>query len=239
MNRVSPSLRLGLLALLLIAATGPVHAADTRQTMMVPSIDQASDTARARAWHLSRKEWDRYKSVMKGPRGLWSPELDPLWVLGIHAQTAAERTRFAELAVQQEHDRIEGELAFQREWTAAWKRLYGDEPMIDVRKLGLGVDKGRGGAARGQSKQVYLFVSSSDCPNCDSKVKQWLRSVRGTPGMTLHIFLSGADRANWIRGQGMESLVRAGRVIVQPAGNVLVKLMGGKALPALPYTVIR
>jgi len=230
----------GLIALLFF--TGSVNAADTRQTVITQSTAQATDAQRAQAWRLDSREWERYETIMRGPRGLWSAELDPLWVLGIHAQTETERTRYAEMAVQQEHDRIERELAFQREWTAAWKRLYGNEPMIDVSKLGLGVDRGRPSvrpSVRGTGSQVYLFVSSSECPQCDSTVRKSLRQVRQTSGMVLHIFLSGTDRTDWIRRQGMASLVRAGRVIVQPAGDVLKKLMAGKPLPTLPYTVVR
>ncbi len=62
---------------------------------------------------------------MEGPRGIQSPGLDPLTVLGIEARTDAERRVLAlKKWVKAEYERTEKELAFQREVNAARKRLY-------------------------------------------------------------------------------------------------------------------
>ena len=68
---------------------------------------------------------------MRGRRGVWTPGADPLLVLGAHARTEAERRRFAEAFVRAEHERVEGELAFERAVQAAWARLFPGELRLE------------------------------------------------------------------------------------------------------------
>ena len=42
-------------------------------------------------WGLTDEEVARYNQIMEGPRGNWTPNLDPIQVLGINADTEAER----------------------------------------------------------------------------------------------------------------------------------------------------
>jgi len=222
-----------------------VQGAETRRSTLDYSSSQRSAADHAQDWNLSSSEWGRYQSLMQGPRGLWSPDLDPLYVLGIYAETVADRRRFAELVVQQEFERIEKELAFQREVTAAWTRMYGNVPMIDPAKMGLGVEKRQrppSGTAAG-TKTTFLFVSAAGCAGCSGTVERWVRQVRRPPELTLRIYVTGANtraqQAQWISDQGLNELVRAGRVVVLPESGVLTKVMAGKPLPSLPYTIIR
>ncbi|HDL4619024.1 TPA: TIGR03759 family integrating conjugative element protein, partial [Mannheimia haemolytica] len=47
---------------------------------------QLSDSLKqAKEWGLTIEEWNRYTELMKGERGMWSPNLDPLTALGIEA----------------------------------------------------------------------------------------------------------------------------------------------------------
>jgi hypothetical protein len=71
---------------------------------------------RREAWGLSEAEWQRYLALMQGIRGAISPKtLSPIEVLGIHAETEAERRnyarRFARLMREEDAERL---LAFQR-----------------------------------------------------------------------------------------------------------------------------
>jgi len=219
-------------------------AADTEQSELDYSTSQRSAASRAAEWNLSSSQWTRYQSVMKGPRGLWSPDIDPLYVLGIYAETEADRRRFAELVVQQEYERVEKELAFQREVNAAWKRLYGDVAMIDPARLGLGVERRAPAAGASKAGQnAFLFLTVADCSGCDTAVNQWLRKLRADPAVTLRIYLSGADQRvvllRWIRDHDLGELIKARRVVVQADNGMLAKVMASRAMPAFPYTVIR
>ncbi|QZD73257.1 TIGR03759 family integrating conjugative element protein [Pseudomonas sp. 3-2] len=83
-----------------------------------------SDSEQAASWGLTEQEWTRFEQIQTGPRGFWSPNLDPLTALGVEAQTDQERKRYAELQVALEAKRAERELAYQNAYTAAWAKLF-------------------------------------------------------------------------------------------------------------------
>ncbi|MBT2298200.1 TIGR03759 family integrating conjugative element protein [Pseudomonas fluorescens] len=83
-----------------------------------------SRSAQAATWGLSDQEWSRFEQVLAGPRGFWSPNLDPLTALGVEAESDQERQRYAELQVRLEAKRAERELAYQNAYTAAWAKLF-------------------------------------------------------------------------------------------------------------------
>ncbi|MCP1525253.1 integrating conjugative element protein (TIGR03759 family) [Pseudomonas marginalis] len=83
-----------------------------------------SDSAQAASWGLTEQEWTRFEQIQAGPRGFWSPNLDPLTTLGVEAETDQERQRYAELQVALEAKRAERELAYQSAYTTAWVKLF-------------------------------------------------------------------------------------------------------------------
>ena len=83
-----------------------------------------SDSEQAASWGLTEQEWTHFEQIQAGPRGFWSPNLDPLTALGVEAQTDQERQRYAELQVALEAKRAERELAYQNAYTAAWAKLF-------------------------------------------------------------------------------------------------------------------
>ena len=98
---------------------------DFRQVNSRPkaAVETSSDERSPRDWGLHQDEWSRYKQLMQGPLGTYSPNLDPLTALGIEARTDEERRRYAELQVVVEARRVEKMLAYQRAYDAAWQRL--------------------------------------------------------------------------------------------------------------------
>ncbi|OCW18438.1 TIGR03759 family integrating conjugative element protein [Pseudomonas sp. S3E12] len=83
-----------------------------------------SHAEQATSWGLTEQEWIRFEQIQGGPRGFWSPNLDPLTALGVEAETDQERQRYAELQVALEAKRAERELAYQNAYTAAWAKLF-------------------------------------------------------------------------------------------------------------------
>src|SRR5262245_59887605 len=71
------------------------------------------EIARAKDFGLNLDEWARYRELMRGPLGIYSPNLDPLTALGIEARSAEERRHVAELQVRLEARRAEKTLAYQ------------------------------------------------------------------------------------------------------------------------------
>lgn len=101
--------------------TAAIHS-QIQDTQSIPL--ERSSTAQAATWGLSEQEWSRFEQIQAGPRGFWSPNLDPLTALGVEAETDQERQRYAELQVTLEAKRAERELAYQNAYTAAWAKLF-------------------------------------------------------------------------------------------------------------------
>ncbi|HHA1945036.1 TIGR03759 family integrating conjugative element protein [Enterobacter hormaechei] len=137
-------------------------------------LEQQQMTRSAQEWGLTTEEWQRYETLKKGRRGVLSPGLDPLTMLGIEARSDEERRHFAELTVKQEFQRVEAELAFQREVNSAWTRVYpGVLPVQDLR-------------SEVSNARQALFVKDS-CPACERKLVQLMKSNR-----SLDIYLVGS-----------------------------------------------
>ncbi len=118
--------------------------------------------SKAQQWGLQADDWLRFEELMQGPRGLYSPGLDPLTVLGIEARTDEERRYYAELQVQAEARRVEKELAYQLAYDEAWKRL--NPTLQPVNALdSQPVISGDG--------RLAIFVREN-CPSCDQEIKQ-------------------------------------------------------------------
>lgn len=125
MNR-APLLPVACLVLLLTAgvATGnPITTESQIQDTQSAPLGR-SRSERATSWGLTEQEWTRFEQIQTGPRGFWSPSLDPLTALGVEAETDRERQRYAELQVVLEAKRAERELAYQNAYTAAWAKLF-------------------------------------------------------------------------------------------------------------------
>ncbi|EKK5512285.1 TIGR03759 family integrating conjugative element protein [Enterobacter hormaechei] len=138
-------------------------------------LEQQQMTRSAQEWGLTTEEWQRYETLKKGRRGVLSPGLDPLTMLGIEARSDEERRHFAELTVKQEFQRVEAELAFQREVNSAWMRVYpGVLPVQDLR-------------SEVSNARQALFVKDG-CSACERKLAQMMKSNR-----PLDIYLVGSD----------------------------------------------
>ena len=144
-------------------------------------------TQRAEAWKLTERDWERYETLMEGPRGIWSPKLDPITALGVEARSAEERRRYAELLVAVERERTERELAFQRAYDEAWQRLYPDEMPVDEftlrpRNAFHFTDEGA------LQARLTVYVAVEACERCDSTVSELLAQ-----GAQMDIFVLDSD----------------------------------------------
>src|SRR3990167_8870549 len=131
------------------SATAPARNAQSQER---PLAARVLDDRVASNWGLQPQEWVRYRELMDGPLGIYSPNLDPLSALGIEARTDEERRRYAELQVQVEARRVEKLLAYQRAYDEAWQRLN-----PGMQRVNLPDDKAVAGATRG-SGRTAVFI---------------------------------------------------------------------------------
>ncbi|EIF42850.1 hypothetical protein DOK_11736 [gamma proteobacterium BDW918] len=131
------------------------------------------EKSQAKKWSLTESDWLKYKEIMSGPRGIWSPGLDPITALGVSETDPAERRRYADIWMEVETRRIELELAFERERMAAGKRLHGDQKRINNDAW---IEAWKKKQAQVTSV-INLFVDASCLEECSSVAKSLLRSV--------------------------------------------------------------
>ena len=185
-----------------------------------------TDLARARVWYLSETEWQRYQQLMQGIRGSISPStISPIEVLGIHARDEAERQKYAEAwarAIREDVDRI---LSFQRAYDTAVKRLYPNEPLIDIDRL---PGKSAETNALQPTDRLLLFARPA-CPACDLLVNKLLQRIDEVSGIDIYLMelAPGDDAAvrDWASRHQIElEWVRSRRVTLNHDGGALKKL---------------
>lgn len=130
-----------------------------------PGMDTVSDERQAQDWGLRPEEWTRYRELMKGPLGIWSPNLDPLTALGIESRSDEERDHYAELQARAEARRVEKILAYQRAYDAAWLRLFPGQQRLNLPGAP-SPDTGNTGSDR-----LVVFIKAN-CPACQQRVQQ-------------------------------------------------------------------
>lgn len=159
----------GICAPLALAEAQPAQETRTRQSdTAIQGLQASSNEEQAREWGLTSREFNRYQTLMQGPRGVYSPGLDPLTTLGIEARSAEERRRYAELQVQAERQRVDKELAYQRAYDEANARMFPGEKVIQISNPSAGLN-GSKPALQGDGR-LAIFVKD-DCPPCIAKVQ--------------------------------------------------------------------
>lgn len=199
--------RMGMLLSVLVVsyavqAQSPLRqeSARTRDTVTEHSQSAATEH-KAQQWGLQPQEWQRYQELMDGPLGIYSPGLDPLTALGISARDEVERRHYAEIQVMAETQRVERELAYQRAYDEAFRRLYPD--LLPLGPPGSDSGSRTGVMAAVSSGRLAVFVREA-CTPCESKVRQLQQA--GT-AFDLYMVDSGQDDAQirrWATRVGIE-----------------------------------
>lgn len=205
-------------------ATEPSVAASREQ----PTTTGITDEQQARDWGLRADEWTRYRDLMQGPLGVYSPNLDPLTALGIEARSDEERRRYAELQVQAEAHRVEKTLAYQRAYDAAWQRLHPGLQRVNLP----GADTTTAAVPSGAGR-LAVFVKDG-CAACGPLIQQLQ-----TAGTKFDVYMVGSCQEDtriheWARQAGIDpARVRKGSVTLNhDAGRWLSLGLQGE-LPAV------
>lgn len=178
--------------------------------------EQAIVHTQAQQWGLTDSEWQHYQQLRQGERGIWSPGLDPLTTLGVEANNDAERQRYAELLARKEHQRVEKELAFQRAYDQAWKRLY--PTLTPIRSV--------------VQPRLALFVSEK-CPACETLAQKLINDDRPLDIWLVNSRNDDASLQRWAQRQHIDMRkVDRGQITLNHDNGHWQRLGGGK-LPLL------
>ena len=184
-----------------LASTAPSATGAETVDSEVVRTEVGDSQRRAAVWGLSAEDWARYEELMRGRRGVWTPDADPLLVLGAHARNDAERRRYAEAFVLAEHARVEGELVFERAVQSAWARLFPGKPRIAV-------------PVPVPAAERYAVAVDRDCADCASILRDYLKG-----DAPVDVYVRGAeddeDLRAWAAAHGVDAAeVRRGRITV-------------------------
>ncbi|MED7666711.1 TIGR03759 family integrating conjugative element protein [Pseudomonas moraviensis subsp. stanleyae] len=171
--------------------TTPSWVQDTQSTPL-----GRSHSEQAASWGLTKQEWTRFEQIQAGPRGFWSPNLDPLTALGVEAETDQERQRYAELQVALEAKRAERELAYQNAYTAAWAKLF--PVLLPIQGMASSSP-----TSSSVTPRPALFVEDH-CPACTAEAQRLQNS-----DTTFDIYLVGSQGEDeyvrgWARQAGID-----------------------------------
>lgn len=191
----------------------------------------SQDARLAKEWGLRDDEFARYRELMEGPIGVYSPSLDPLSALGIEARSDEERRRYAELQVQVEARRVEKLLAYQRAYDEAWQRLYSGMQRVNLPDDKPGADTSSG-SLRG-SGRTAVFVRDG-CVAC-AQLVQRLQST----GAEFDLYMVGSRQddariRDWAKRANIDpARVRSGSITLNHDGGRWLSLGLPGELPAV------
>ncbi|RMT93193.1 hypothetical protein ALP39_00965 [Pseudomonas marginalis pv. marginalis] len=231
LSRTKPVLAVAVLAALLIglasALAGGDATSDARLSQQRDSREVRSDEQQAEDWGLLAEDWARYRQLQQGPLGVYSPNLDPLTALGIEARNNEERRRFAELQVRAESARVGKELAYQRAYDQAWKRLYPTLQMVTLTAANSSPVRVQGNG------RLALFIEDN-CIACNLLVKK-----QQAAGREFDLYMVGSDNDDarlrqWAQRVALDPRsVRERRVTLNHDGGRWASLGVAGDLPAL------
>ena len=185
----------------------------------------------AKQWMLKDTDWTKFKTIMSGPRGVWSPGLDPITALGVSETDPEERKRYAELWIKVESRRAELEIAFEVERQAAAKRVLGDQLAINNSASIQEWEEKR----KAFQKQILFFVDA----DCKEDCKALFEEVRASQGdrARLDVFFTGStsseDIGEWAQFMKISpEIVRSRKVTLNFDANKSAEL--GVELSELP-----
>ena len=158
------------------------------------------DRSLAKQWMLSEIDWVKYKQIMSGPRGTWSPGLDPITALGVSETDPQERKRYAEIWIKIESRRAELEMAFEVERQRAAKNIFGNQLAFNNTSWIQEWEEKRVEI----NKQVILFVDSECKETCKSMFEELYESIGSNARLDI-FFKEGASRKLIVEGKSSQA----------------------------------
>lgn len=188
-------------------------ASETQSSLDHKSGTQLTEEERslAKQWMLTESDWVKYKKLMSGPRGIWSPGLDPITALGVSETDPSERARYAMIWMKVESRRMELELAFEVERMKAGKEMFGENPLV----IDAPWQKEWKEKYNATTTHVALFVDDFCLEDCEELVGEVRKSVSRNSRLDI-FFNEGASAesiSKWARHMQIDpEIVRARKV---------------------------
>lgn len=210
--------------------------------------DTATNAAR---WKVSVEEWERYEEIMRGEGRYYWAHLDPIFVLGLYADTNEERELWAERIAIQEFELIERLTSLNRVYLTAFRRMYSHMPVIDINQYNAfyGIDKSirsasgslsvDTGLAESMGDRYVLFVSPG-CTDCDDYYRRIRQQQRF--GVNLDIYFIGASDEQimaWAKSVSLDPVLVRNKVVTLNRNDGTYERYNRPAIPAAFYYAMK
>ena len=192
----------------------------------------------ATEFRLTPDDMKKYKKIMVGKRGIWSPGLDPLSALGVEEKDKETRERYAKLWLEVEAEKVDLQFEFERAVAAKRKEVFGDMlPFNSQPKIDAWLKKqGRPNA------NIDVFVQADCLSQCQKSIHQ-VQRTRGRG--RLNFFFVGEvqpsdnDIVQWAKFHEIPAEQVKSRVITLNNGQKKFKATGKKiSNTRFPFTTV-
>ena len=208
-------------------------------TLQIESSQAQRYQTDAERWGLSLEEWMRYLEIKAGPRGMWSPGLDPIAYLALEAETIAEQRHYAIIYAHMQDRRIRSELRIDRFRREEVKKIYQSKKTFDqdilggtranksnLRMLNKSILSSPADALLFGDRLLY-FVDVSLSPK--AQVQILVSKIDQYDGVGLDIYVAGAKDDNeimvWAQEMGIDrDRVESGLVSLNHENGALKKI---------------
>lgn len=192
--------------------------------------DSVSQENLANMYGLDMTQWKEYQTVLKGPRGLWSPNIHPLMALGMRKGIKdAERKKLARQYATVRYERIQRELAFEKTVLEEAMKKYGHIPLFRKDFASMQSVKPQSSASSGV--RVKYFARAS-CKQCRSPIQQWISEGRG-----IDIYITGNKKqiTQFAKDMGISPLLVPRQISLNSMSETEMASLGIKKLPTAKY----
>lgn len=162
------------------------------------------DKAKASSWGLTDREWGRYKELMvTTQRDIWTPNIDPITLLGVESRTDTERQHFARLFNQIEMARQKKELKFADAQIRDVQRIAPESNVFksyleqrEIKRVSYH-NQGKLSLGSPQSDNAWstttYFAQINLAIECDDKCNSDLKSILGKDRLDLYFSNASND----------------------------------------------
>lgn len=143
----------------------------------------------AKVWELSLEEEKRYLQLMKNKSAIYYQGLrmTPLDILGLNAQSDAERDQFATRAAKHEAMKVAQNIVWNNAFHEAYKKLFENVPIVGDFDPAPFSPHAYRPLQLSQGEELYLFIKPDDAIQTVLMLLQ--EAIQETPNTRLHLLL--------------------------------------------------
>ena len=126
----------------------------------------------AKEFRLTEDDMKKYKKIMVGKRGIWSPGLDPISALGVEEKDPVERDRYAKLWLEIEGEKVRLQFEFERAVANKRKDVFGEMLPFNTQPA---VEKWLKKRNR-PNANIDVYVNANCLENCQKRIRDVQRT---------------------------------------------------------------